>query len=101
MKEPFFRKTAVAGMMFMHPCRICGSERAHFGFDVELRNDKPGRWYCAEHKGQANDDRQAEQARATRRTQARTEDAPGGVPEVHSEGATDKGTGGFQNSLFD
>ena len=101
MKEPFYRKTAAGGMMFMHPCRICGTENAPFGFDVELRKDKPGRWYCAEHKGQANDDRQAVEVGATRRTAARTEDAPGGISEVHREGPTDKGTVGIQDSLFD
>lgn len=51
MKAPFIRKLAATGApMFIHPCAVCGSERAHFGFDVSLRKDQPGFWLCYEHK---------------------------------------------------
>lgn len=31
---------------FIHPCCVCGAQ-ACLGFDVNLRNDKLGKWYCA------------------------------------------------------
>lgn len=31
-------------------CRICGKRWAEFGYGVNLRDGKPGHWYCAEHR---------------------------------------------------
>lgn len=100
MTEPFFRKTAAAGMMFVHPCQICGTENAPFGFEVELRNDKLGRWYCAEHKGQANVG-QAKHESGSGRTAPRTVDEAAPLPAMGEARPDDGRTEGPQGKLFD
>lgn len=35
--------------MFWHPCKICGLVNAANGFNVSLKNNRPGDWFCAEH----------------------------------------------------
>lgn len=37
------------GQPFVHYCAVCGAWGS-FGFDVDLRNDRLGRWYCMAHK---------------------------------------------------
>ena len=37
------------GFECRHACAVCGSP-ASFGFGVGLRNDRPGRWACFEHR---------------------------------------------------
>jgi hypothetical protein len=36
---------------FEHYCAVCGNWGA-FGYGVSLQNDKPGIWYCFEHRPQ-------------------------------------------------
>lgn len=37
------------GKPFVHYCAVCGAWGS-FGYDVNLRKDRLGRWYCLAHK---------------------------------------------------
>jgi hypothetical protein len=37
------------GKPFVHYCAVCGAWGS-FGYDVDLRNDRLGRWYCLLHR---------------------------------------------------
>jgi hypothetical protein len=37
-------------IMFEHPCRVCGSVDAPWGFGVDLLRGLLGRWYCSAHR---------------------------------------------------
>ena len=102
IKPPHYRRLAATGAeMFMHPCCICGKENAPFGFDVCIRKNEPGRWYCAEHKGQHDGTAVRDNAAATTgRASARIEDAGKGLSEVGSSGPPEKDRHGTQAELF-
>ena len=53
--QPTKRRLSSGGIMFHHPCRICGSDRAFHGFGVNLKKGVPGRWYCQKHKHLENE----------------------------------------------
>jgi hypothetical protein len=38
------------GAAFIHPCSVCGSKLAFYGFGVDTRKGKPGIWRCHEHR---------------------------------------------------
>lgn len=49
--EPRFRRIKSTGTyIFWHPCSVCGSRNAPFGYGVRLLKDQLGTWYCLEHK---------------------------------------------------
>ena len=49
-KKPILKKIERTGAYaFVHPCSVCG-ETASFGFNVKLRDNKPGQWFCSTHK---------------------------------------------------
>ncbi|GAA0721500.1 hypothetical protein [Dokdonella soli] len=41
------RKLESGTRMMIHPCNVCGSDRAPFGYTVK---GHPSRWYCWEHR---------------------------------------------------
>ncbi len=45
------RVQELEGAMVLHFCAECGAWGA-FGYAVNLRAGRPGRWYCAEHRPQ-------------------------------------------------
>lgn len=55
--RPRFEKHPSGTVWFRHPCCVCGSDNAPFGYGVQLvlamkmkDPSKAGRWYCAEHR---------------------------------------------------
>lgn len=35
---------------FDHPCCVCGSKRAFYGYGVKLLKGQEGKWFCKEHR---------------------------------------------------
>lgn len=52
MKQPkvkFYTLKSSGAQVFIHLCEICGKD-ASFGFDVALRKNRLGKWYCRDHR---------------------------------------------------
>jgi len=49
-KRPRLVRIDGGGTAFLHPCGVCGSANAPFGFNVSLRKGNPGYWRCKDHR---------------------------------------------------
>lgn len=46
---------AEAAYAMWHPCEVCGTVDAPFGFGVSLLHHQPGRWFCGAHREHGDD----------------------------------------------
>jgi hypothetical protein len=51
-RRPRMRKLPTGATAFIHPCEVegCPEQHAPFGYGVDFRHGKPGRWRCKAHQ---------------------------------------------------
>lgn len=45
-----WKRMPCGGRMLAHPCEVCGSDLAMYGFARPAEPAEPSRWYCREHR---------------------------------------------------
>lgn len=49
-RRPRIGRNSRGTLMFWHPCKVCGLINAGYGYNVYLKSELYGDWYCAEHR---------------------------------------------------
>lgn len=44
------RRPRLTQAQMVHPCEVCGSTWAHYGYRPPQKPNAPARWYCLDHR---------------------------------------------------